>query len=112
MDPISALLVAVAAGAATGVGLLFAMKAPLMRMLEKSCPGDDAINFWARFTLVMLVLSPVLFALGFGLPPSEKILAFDLASILVKVITSAFVGGFFAMVGIGIWVGRIASSRR
>ena len=112
MEPLSALLAASCIGIVTGIGLQIAMKSPLMRMLEKSCPGEEAISFWARFTLVMLVLSPVFFAISFGLPQSEKIQTFDVATILVKVITAAIVGGFFAMVSMGIWVGRIASRKR
>ena len=108
MDPLTALATASAISAALGVLLHLVIRGPLSTMLQQNCPGDDTVNFWSRFTSVMLVLSPLFVAVAFGLPQAELIPKTDTATILVRIITSSLVGGFLAMIGMGLWAASLA----
>jgi hypothetical protein len=104
MDPLLAFGTAAASGLGLG-GLLFsAMHQPLLKLLRGQCPDDEAITFWARFSAVMLVLTPLFFALTFGVPNRFEMPSTTLSSLLVSAVTSAIVGGFLAMIGMGAWV--------
>ena len=108
MDSLTALATASIISIALGAALFLAIRGPLSTMLQQNCPGDDTVNFWNRFTSVMLVLSPLFVAVAFGLPQAELIPKADTATILVRIITSSLVGGFLAMIGMGFWVASLA----
>lgn len=108
MEPLTGLFVAALISTALGVFLYLAIRTPLAKMLEQNCAGNDTVQFWGRFTQVMLVLFPLFVAVAFGLPPGELMPKTDAASLLVRIITASLVGGFLALIGMGIWVASIA----
>lgn len=108
MEPLTGLLIAALVGAGTGLAFYFAIRNPLARMLDQNCAGNVAVQFWGRFTQIMLFISPLFVAIAFGLPPGELIEKADPASLLVRIITASLVGGFLAMIGMGVWVASIA----
>ena len=108
MEPLTGLLIAALISLTVGAGLYLAIRFSLAKMLEQNCPGDSAVQFWGRFTLIMLFLFPLFVAVAFGLPPGELMQKMDTASLLVRIITSSLVGGFLALTGMGVWIASIA----
>jgi len=108
VSALTALFVAAVVSLCIGGGLYFAVRRPLDLLLAQSCPGDAAVNFWARFTLIMLLLSPLFTAVAFGLPQAAAIPKIPAADVVSRIITSALSGGFFAMVAMGAWVSSLA----
>jgi drug/metabolite transporter (DMT)-like permease len=87
--------------------LCAAIYRPLQALLAKICPDSEAIHFWARFTLIMLVLSPLFVAVAFGLPPAEMTQKMDAGVLLQRIIAAALIGAFLAMLGMGLWVSAL-----
>jgi hypothetical protein len=84
--------------------LMFAIAAPLRAFIQRACPTAEAVNFWSRFTLVMLFLAPLFCCLVWGLPAGELLKKVDLGLLIQRAVTSSLVGAFLVMLGIGIWV--------
>jgi hypothetical protein len=47
--------------------VLFALSRPLVSVLCRVCPDDQAAAFWLSYTKVMLLIAPLLFVLVTGL---------------------------------------------
>jgi hypothetical protein len=49
------------------LAVLFVLSRPLVSVLCRVCPDDQAAAFWLSYTKVMLVIAPLLFVLVTGL---------------------------------------------
>ena len=109
MSALNGLFLSLAISAALGMALYLAIRSPLRAMLLKSCAGDETVAFWSRFTLIMLFLAPTFLSLIAGLPPSDLIAKTDPSALIVRLATASIVGGFLAMLGMGLWVASLAN---
>ncbi|ANJ67796.1 hypothetical protein A9404_10770 [Halothiobacillus diazotrophicus] len=67
MDHLLLLLAEVLTSLAISLAVLFVLSEPLMRLLGRICPDDQAVLFWVRYAKVMLVLAPLLLVLTMDL---------------------------------------------
>jgi hypothetical protein len=104
MTSLGAMSVCVGISLALSIILIFAIAAPLRAFIQRACPSPEAVNFWSRFTLVMLFLAPLFCCLVWGLPAGELLKKVDLGLLIQRAVTSSLVGAFLVMLGIGIWV--------
>jgi hypothetical protein len=88
--------------------LVVGLMTPLRAVLRRACPGPEGENFWARFTVLMLYLSPLLIPLVFGVPYAEALAQLDAGALAQRVLSSALFGAFAALGGIGL---RMATLR-
>lgn len=88
------------------VGLL--ILPPTRGVLANICSNSHGISFWTRFTIIMIVLGPLLVTLVFGLPSTETLSKTTSADTILRLVKAALIGGFLTIVGIGL---RIASLR-
>ena len=109
MPALNALLVAAIVSLLVGAILYMAIRQPLQRLLVQACPGDAAVGFWSRFTLVMLFLAPLFVCIAIGLPSAEMTPKLDPATVISRIITSSLSGGFLTMLCMGAWVKSLAS---
>jgi hypothetical protein len=80
---------------------------PTRSVLKKSCPSGEGVSFWTRFTVLMLFLGPLIVTLIFGVPYSELSAKLSTTDLIIRVVTSALVGSFFTLVGIGLRMGTL-----
>jgi hypothetical protein len=80
---------------------------PVRSVLQGLCPTPDAVSFWTRFTILMLFLGPLTVTLIFGVPYSELSLKLSATDLVVRVLTSALVGSFLTLAGIGMRMGTL-----
>jgi hypothetical protein len=107
-----AVAIAVAISACVSTILVAGLMTPLRAILRRACPGPEGENFWTRFTVLMLYLSPLLIALVFGLPYSEALAQLDAGQLAQRVLSSALFGAFAALAGIGLRIGTLRSLPR
>lgn len=77
---------------------------PLRMLLVRVCVGDEAVRFWARFTIIMLFLSPLLVSVAFGVPTAAKVTT---GALVQQILTTALFGSFLTMLGMGLWVSAL-----
>jgi hypothetical protein len=80
---------------------------PTRLVLQKSCPSGEGVSFWTRFTVLMLFLGPLIVTLIFGVPYSELSSKLSGTDLIVRIVTSALVGSFLTLVGIGLRMGTL-----
>ena len=80
---------------------------PLQALLTKVCTGEEAVQFWARFTLTMLFLAPLLVSIGLGVPSDTVASQQSLGSLVQQVLTTTLFGSFATMLGMGLWVSAL-----
>jgi len=80
---------------------------PTRSVLQRSCPSGEGVSFWTRFTVLMLFLGPLIVTLIFGVPYSELSSKLSTTDLIVRIITSALVGSFLTLVGIGLRMGTL-----
>jgi hypothetical protein len=80
---------------------------PTRSVLQTSCPTADGVSFWTRFTILMLFLGPLIVTLIFGVPYSEMASRLDTTDLIVRIATSALVGSFLTLGGIGLRMGTL-----
>jgi hypothetical protein len=80
---------------------------PLRALLFKICSGEEAVEFWARFTLTMLFLSPLIVSVVFGLPSSTQPVQPGTGALLQQIVATALLGSFLSMLGMGLWVSAL-----
>jgi hypothetical protein len=80
---------------------------PTRALLRRLCPSEDMVAFWTRFTVLMLILGPLLVTLIFGVPYSELSAKLTTTDLAVRVLTSALVGAFLTLGGIGLRIGTL-----
>lgn len=108
MSALQAMAIAIAVSVCVSTILVTGLMTPLRAVLRRACPGPEGENFWARFTVLMLYLSPVLIALVFGVPHGDVLVQLDAGQLAQRVLSSALFGGFAALAGIGL---RMATLR-
>jgi hypothetical protein len=111
MSSLQAISIAVAISLTVSTILVIAVMHPLRALLRRACPGPEGENFWTRFTVLMLYLSPLLVALVFGLPYPNALAAFDAGQIAQKVLSAALFGAFAALGGIGLRMSTLQALR-
>lgn len=108
MGSLHALAVCAAISLMVSAILFLAISRPLRAFIERACPATEGVNFWLRFTVVMLFLSPLFVTVAFGLPPAAQIRLLEVGELIQRATTSSLVGAFLAMIGIGLWVSSLA----
>lgn len=63
MDALFFLLAKAVISIAVSALVLLALSQPLLRVLARICPDQDAALFWASYTKVMLIVAPLLLVL-------------------------------------------------
>jgi hypothetical protein len=102
MSALQAMTIAIAVSVCVSTALVAGLMSPLRAVLRRVCPGPEGENFWARFTVLMLYLSPLLIALVFGVPYSQELVQLDAGQLAQRVLSSALFGAFAALAGIGL----------
>lgn len=92
---------------AFGVLLAVTIHAPLRALLRRVCSGEEAVAFWHRFALVMLLLSPLFTGLVFGVPRNTDLHPVEFGHLLRSAASSALTGAFLAMLGMGLWISSL-----
>jgi hypothetical protein len=108
MSALQAMSIAIAVSVCVSTVLVAGLMTPLRGVLRRVCPGPEGENFWARFTVLMLYLSPLLIALVFGVPYQTALSQLDAGGLAQRVLSSALFGAFAALSGIGL---RMATLR-
>jgi hypothetical protein len=80
---------------------------PARSVLQKSCPSGEGVSFWTRFTVLMLFLGPLIVTLIFGVPYSDLSSKLSTTDLIVRIVTSALVGSFLTLAGIGLRMGTL-----
>lgn len=83
---------------------------PTRSVLQSLCPTGEAVSFWTRFTVLMMFLGPLIVTLIFGVPYSDQTLKMSSTDLVIRVITSALVGSFLTVSGIGVRMGTLRHS--
>jgi hypothetical protein len=102
MSALQAMVIAIAVSVCVSTVLVVGLMTPLRAVLRRVCPGPEGENFWARFTVLMLYLSPLLIALVFGVPYSKDLVQLDAGQLAQRVLSSSLFGAFAALAGIGL----------
>jgi hypothetical protein len=84
--------------------LVLILGKPLRIMLASLCEGGEAIRFWSAFTAVMLYLSPLLVTLLVQAINDDG--SAPLVQALRVAMTTAVLGAFLALGGVGRQIGR------
>jgi hypothetical protein len=82
---------------------------PTRAVLRKTCPTQDAVSFWVRFTILMLFIGPLIVTLVFGVPSSRVAATLTSDDMLIRVGTSTLVGCFLTLGAIGLRMGTLRS---
>ena len=107
MTSLETLGIAVLISLALSAALCLVIFRPLQSLLMKACPGPEAVQFWGRFSLVMLFLSPLFVSVAFALPAGDASHLVDAGVAIEHIISTALVGAFLAMLGMGLWVSAL-----
>lgn len=108
MSALEAMAIAIAISACISTLIVAGLMKPLRAVLRRACPAPESENFWARFTVLMLYLSPLLIALVFGVPYANALAMLDAGELAQRVLSAALFGAFAALGGIGL---RLATLR-
>ena len=108
MSALEAMAIAITISACISTLIVAGLMTPLRAVLRRSCSGPEGENFWMRFTVLMLYLSPLLIALVFGVPYSNVLPQLDAGQLAQRVLSAALFGAFAALGGIGL---RMATLR-
>ena len=112
MNALQAMAIAIAISACVSTILVAGLITPLRAVLRRVCPGPEGENFWVRFTVLMLYLSPLLIALVFGVPYSRELVQLDAGELAQRVLSSALFGAFAALGGIGLRMATLRTPAR
>lgn len=90
------LLISMGGSIATGVLMWWWLRGALREMLDQLCKKPGSTNFWARYTLLMLLIAPLMVAVFFS-PTNIQ----DTTQVLRRIILAILFGHFatFALVG-------------
>jgi hypothetical protein len=80
---------------------------PLQALLTRVCSGDEAVLFWARFTLTMLFLAPLLVSIGLGIPSDSVVSQQSLGALVQQILSTTLFGSVATMLGMGLWVSAL-----
>jgi hypothetical protein len=112
MSALQAMAIAIAISACVSTLLVAGLMTPLRAVLRRVCPGQEGENFWTRFTVLMLYLSPLLIALVFGVPHAAELAQLDTGQVVQRVLSSTVFGAFAALGGIGLRMATLRTSPR
>lgn len=70
MNPLTAYLLSLTVTLVAAVLLTFLLKSALQKVLVDLCGTPERAHFWTRFSMIMLIATPVVLSLGFT--PLEK----------------------------------------
>jgi len=112
MGALQAMAIAIAVSACISTILVAGLMTPLRAVLRRVCPGPEGENFWARFTVLMLFLSPLLIALVFGVPYNDVLAQLDAGQLAQRVLSAALFGAFAALGGIGLRMATLRTAPR
>jgi Na+/H+-dicarboxylate symporter len=107
MNPLEALALAIGVSLVLSGAVTLVIFRPLQALLRKVCPSPEAVAFWDRFTILMLFLSPLFISVIWGVAPARILEKEDSGSILQTIVSSALVGIFLAVLGMGFWVSAL-----
>jgi hypothetical protein len=107
MGALQAMAIAIAVSVCVSTILVAGLMTPLRAVLRRVCPGPEGENFWTRFTVLMLYLSPLLIALVFGVPYGSVLETLDSGELAQRVLSSTLFGAFAALAGIGLRMGTL-----
>lgn len=102
MGSLQAMGIAVGVSVLVSTTLVAGLMRPLRALLRRTCPAVEGENFWARFTVLMLYISPLLIALVFGLPYPDALAQLNAGQVVQKVLSASLFGAFVALGGIGL----------
>jgi hypothetical protein len=90
------LLISMGGSIATGTLMWWWLRDALREMLDRLCEKPGSTNFWARYTLLMLLLAPLMVVVFFS-PINLQ----DTTQVLRRIILAILFGHFatFALVG-------------
>jgi|HubBroStandDraft_6_1064221.scaffolds.fasta_scaffold47751_3 hypothetical protein len=91
--------------------LVMTILPPTRALLGRLCPTEPAVAFWARFSVLMLFLGPLIVTLLFGLPAAEAAQG-NAATALVRIVCASLIGGFLTVGGIGVRIGTLRVAMR
>jgi len=108
MDEIAALALVVTIALLLSSATVFAIYAPLRRLLEAACPLGTTAEFWTRAAVTVLYLMPLWVVLVFGLPDLGRLEYISMGEVMRR----ALAASSFALVAIVIGTGLRLSSLR
>jgi hypothetical protein len=108
MTEFAALLTVVGVALLLSTATVFAIYAPLRRLLESVCPLGFTAEFWTRAAVTVLYLLPLWVVLVFGLPDHARLDYIPAGEIIRRALASAS----FALVTIVVATGLRLSSLR
>jgi hypothetical protein len=112
MSALQAMAIAIVVSVCVSTVLVAGLMTPLRAVLRRVCPSPEGENFWARFAVLMLYLSPLLIALVFGVPYSDVLVQLDAGQLAQRVLSSALFGAFAALSGIGLRMSTLRTPPR
>jgi hypothetical protein len=107
IDLTTAALIALAVSTGISAVLAIVILQPTRKVLERLCPTQESVSFWMRFTILMLILGPLIVTLVFAVPSSAVASDLVAADLLVKLFTAALVGAFLTLGAIGLRLGTL-----
>ena len=107
MSPLNIAIVGSLVSLAFSAILSWVILPPVRSVLRRSCPTEDGVSFWTRFTILMLFLGPLIVTLVFGVPTGRVAEQLTLDDQILRVATSALVGVFVALAAIGARMGTL-----
>jgi hypothetical protein len=109
MNALSAVAVAALTSLFVSSVLTATLVGPLRPLLGRLCPGPESERFWARFTIVILYLTPLLVALVFGVPASSELASASAGALIRQVASASLSGALLALIAIGLRLSTLGS---
>jgi hypothetical protein len=107
MTSLQALGIGIGTSVAIGAVLQAAISRPLRAFIGTMCAEPESVGFWLRFTVVMLILSPLFVTVAFGLPAPDMLRGIAAGELVQRAVSSSLIGAFLAMIGIGLWISSL-----
>jgi hypothetical protein len=101
-----ALMLASVISIAISLLVIAVMLSPVRTVTEIRCAGPEAAAFWARFTVLMLILVPFVLVLLFAVPPGLAGAADSPAALVWRTLTAAFLGHVVVLAIVALNFGR------
>lgn len=97
---------------ATSSILFVAISRPLSSFIRSLCPDGESERFWLRFTMVMLFLVPLFFALTVYLPNPDIVNVGGYPAstgwVVQRMMRATVLGAFGSMICTGLWISSLA----
>jgi len=104
MSALMAIAFATAVSLIVSTALSLVIYRPLQALLTKICTGEEAVQFWARFSLIMLFLAPLLVSISLGVPSDGVVMQQSLGALVQQILTTTLFGSVATMLGMAMWV--------